>query len=855
MKKIIAIISVLIFLMQVSVFAKAELTVSDSMVEGVIDGNISSEVSGEAVLLHIKDSKKTTVHMDEQYSADKGAYKFAFQINPYLGGGKYTYTVSTAETTEETGTIYVQDVIGIGGLCEAMAMAHSAEDIKGAFENLSFYSDNPAYESLDKSRFYTLFYDMAKDVSGLNAKAVTGIMEKIIFTETANQNKLEQITDTDGKIASINRLELSAEDLTYYNSINTEGLKNINKHLQGKSFSTVPEMTDALKGLIYVNCITNNTAVGIGNSKQIVDEKYSVMNIDISEYKDLSAEVKEEILRALVNSSAGSVSEFGSLFKQTVETYSDDGGSSGGFGGGSSGGGGFSGGAGGVGFIPTVSAGTAIVQPALLYDSGFSDMQGYDWAQEAVSILKDNKVINGKTKTTFAPSDSVTREEYLAMLLRAVSVQSVGDSADGPYAWVKGDSFDNKTVNLWSVTENGVKYEDGVMKIASSGGPVMQVKRYDTSNVLSIFTGDSAEAASAYEDYKIVMQTKMTVLSGESGYTEFALLDGTTGTKVHLVRLQRDGENTYKVLINQSSAGVNSGISNEILTKIPYGQMVDVCILIQGNVVEFYINGERAGATKYSTGIPTWSSGIKLYSDEGTAAVPFVGAFDDMAVYFHKGNTMPEFNVTEAVIDNGKLQIKFTTQPSSFSKWSILVNGEEKQYSVNPIDSAIEIDYPDNTAAKVSIVSGGKDIFGTVYDGETELQTSVKTVDKEISFTDVKETDWYYEAVNQALNYQIVNGMSDDVFGAGYPVTRQDMAVMAFRMLRYCNVSIDTGVEGISFTDDESIADYAKEYVKLLKKTGIINGYGDGSFKPNGTANRAEAAQIVYKLYKMCNTK
>ena len=193
MKKIIALISVLIFLMQVSVFAMAELTVSDSMVEGVIDGNISSGVSGEAVLLHIKDSKKTTVHMDEQYSADKGAYKFAFQINPYRGGGKYTYTISTAETTEETGTIYVQDVIGIGGLCEAMAMAQSAQDIKGAFENLSFYSDNPAYESLDKSRFYTLFYDMAKEVAGLNAKAVTGIMEKIIFTETASEVKVSSI--------------------------------------------------------------------------------------------------------------------------------------------------------------------------------------------------------------------------------------------------------------------------------------------------------------------------------------------------------------------------------------------------------------------------------------------------------------------------------------------------------------------------------------------------------------------------------------------------------------------------------------------------------------------------------------
>ena len=46
------------------------------------------------------------------------------------------------------------------------------------------------------------------------------------------------------------------------------------------------------------------------------------------------------------------------------------------------------------------------------------------------------------------------------------------------------------------------------------------------------------------------------------------------------------------------------------------------------------------------------------------------------------------------------------------------------------------------------------------------------------------------------------------------------------------------------FTDDETIADYARDAVYSLKASGVISGMDDGSFVPDGTATRAQVAQI-----------
>lgn len=120
-------------------------------------------------------------------------------------------------------------------------------------------------------------------------------------------------------------------------------------------------------------------------------------------------------------------------------------------------------------------------------------------------------------------------------------------------------------------------------------------------------------------------------------------------------------------------------------------------------------------------------------------------------------------------------------------------------------------------------------------------------------FTDVKDGDWCYAAIAMAASMGIVNGRPDGSFGVNDKVTRQDMAVMSVRLANAINLSLSSDKSYEGFNDDADIADYAKESVETLYKSGIVNGTGDGGFAPQGEANRAQAAKIIYELISAQN--
>lgn len=116
----------------------------------------------------------------------------------------------------------------------------------------------------------------------------------------------------------------------------------------------------------------------------------------------------------------------------------------------------------------------------------------------------------------------------------------------------------------------------------------------------------------------------------------------------------------------------------------------------------------------------------------------------------------------------------------------------------------------------------------------------------ECEFTDCLKTDWFYGYIASAYNKGIVKGISDNEFGVGQKLTRQDMAVLC-RRAKYGELNAVRSAE--QFTDDEKIADYAKDIVYELYCAGMINGMGDGRFEPLGTATRAQGAMIIYNLF------
>ncbi|MBP3360296.1 MAG: S-layer homology domain-containing protein [Clostridia bacterium] len=129
------------------------------------------------------------------------------------------------------------------------------------------------------------------------------------------------------------------------------------------------------------------------------------------------------------------------------------------------------------------------------------------------------------------------------------------------------------------------------------------------------------------------------------------------------------------------------------------------------------------------------------------------------------------------------------------------------------------------------------------------LLCGFEPIEGECAFADVDREAWYTPFINTAVKYGLVQGLSKEKFGIGEPITRQDMAVMAFRTMEYLTVRPSEIRQYNEFPDENEIASYAKESVKLLYTVGVINGNGMG-FAPQSNASRAEAAKIMYELWK-----
>lgn len=122
----------------------------------------------------------------------------------------------------------------------------------------------------------------------------------------------------------------------------------------------------------------------------------------------------------------------------------------------------------------------------------------------------------------------------------------------------------------------------------------------------------------------------------------------------------------------------------------------------------------------------------------------------------------------------------------------------------------------------------------------------IDTKDAKCDFSDVDEERWSYPYIAKAFEMMIINGVSDTEFAPAESISRQDAAVIFYRGAKAAREDGFSEIEMSSFTDADDIADYAIEPINLLYKLKVLNGYEDGSFRPNAPITRAEAAKMIY---------
>lgn len=119
--------------------------------------------------------------------------------------------------------------------------------------------------------------------------------------------------------------------------------------------------------------------------------------------------------------------------------------------------------------------------------------------------------------------------------------------------------------------------------------------------------------------------------------------------------------------------------------------------------------------------------------------------------------------------------------------------------------------------------------------------------ENENSFSDVNKIDWFFDVAGASEKYNIVKGYEDNTFRANEPITKEQLVVLAVRVLQ--NEKKENSEKAdILYSDKSSISEWAKESIEIAVSSGLIEN-SSTNFNPQNTVTRAEAATILYKLY------
>lgn len=206
-------------------------------------------------------------------------------------------------------------------------------------------------------------------------------------------------------------------------------------------------------------------------------------------------------------------------------------------------------------------------------------------------------------------------------------------------------------------------------------------------------------------------------------------------------------------------------------------------------------------------------------------------------------------DVTPVTVENTGTHVKFTVSRAGFSPF-ILV-WDEYNTPITPIPEPDNSPVGLNTEDHVAYIIGYED--GTVRPGANITRAEVATIffrlltdetresywSQSSGFTDVASGAWYNNAVSTLTRAGILDGYEDGSFRPNASITRAEFTKIAVSFFKHVG-----GASSNPFNDVPDSAWYA-EFVKAAAELGLIDGYEDGTFRPNAPITRAEACTIV----------
>ena len=237
---------------------------------------------------------------------------------------------------------------------------------------------------------------------------------------------------------------------------------------------------------------------------------------------------------------------------------------------------------------------------------------------------------------------------------------------------------------------------------------------------------------------------------------------------------------------------------------------------------------------------------LKRVTSAGLALLLSVSAFPSTA-FAASDSTSTLTKVTAKFIDaeNGKEIIQPETysvtheekSPQEIENYIYVDYTESVEYVYSHKDLSYIVGYPDESVRSDAPMTRAEaaTVFYRLYDGEyPEFERRMSNG----TFEDVKTDYWFYKEVETLYNIGIVDGTEENKFSPDAPVTRAEFAVMA---ARFANLDYKGG----NIFDDVPNGHWAYSYINAAANAGWVEGYPDGSFRPDEPISRAEVVRLV----------
>lgn len=148
--------------------------------------------------------------------------------------------------------------------------------------------------------------------------------------------------------------------------------------------------------------------------------------------------------------------------------------------------------------------------------------------------------------------------------------------------------------------------------------------------------------------------------------------------------------------------------------------------------------------------------------------------------------------------------------------------------------------YPNANETRIRFVLNLSSLLGEYQYVRDHMNTQV--------YSDVPPGTLEAGAVAWAKDKGITNGISFYQFGPNLSITREQLCTFIYRACTRFQINIPSYSTYPTFSDESSISDWARVAVNKMKKAHYINGYGDGTFRPQANITNAEVCSIEDKF-------